>query len=69
MGVFLQSLDEKVWLVIKVGWTKPTVSLVSWDNDKIKATNFNSRALNALFSIVTNEEFKKISPTESANEA
>ena len=69
MGVFLQSLDEKVWLAIKVGWTKPTVSLVSWDNDEIKATNFNSRALNALFSIVTNEEFKKISPTESANEA
>ena len=31
--------------------------------------NFNSRALNALFSIVTNEEFKKISSTETAKEA
>ena len=29
----------------------------------IKATNFNSRTLNALFSAVTNEEFKKISST------
>ena len=31
--------------------------------------NFNSRALNALFSAVTNEEFKKISSTENAKEA
>ena len=31
--------------------------------------NFNSRALNALFSAVTNEEFKKISLTETAKEA
>ena len=35
----------------------------------IKATNFNSRALNALFSAVTNEEFKKISAIEIAKEA
>ena len=31
--------------------------------------NFNSRTLNALFSAVTNEEFKKISFTETAKEA
>ena len=31
--------------------------------------NFNSRELNALFSAVTNEEFKKISSTETAEEA
>ena len=43
--------------------------LASWDDDKIKATNFNSRTLNALFSDVTNEVFKKISYIESANEA
>ena len=39
------------------------------DDVKIKAVNFNSRALNALFSAVTNEEFKKISSTENAKEA
>ena len=69
MKVFLQSLDEKVWLAIEVGWTKPTDPPMSWDDNKIKAANFNSRALNALFSVVTNEEFKKISSTKSANEA
>ena len=36
---------------------------------KIKAANFNIRALNALFSLVTNEEFKMISSTETAKEA
>ena len=69
MRAFLQSLDEKVWLAIEVGWTKPTEPLASWDDDKIKATNFNSWALNALFIAVTNEEFKKISSIESAKEA
>ena len=66
---FLQSLDEKVWLDVKVGWTKPTDPPTSWDDEKIKVANFNNWALNALFSAVTNEEFKKISSTESAKEA
>ena len=43
--------------------------LVDWDKAKIKAANFNGRALNALFSIVTNKEFKKISSTKTAKEA
>ena len=40
-----------------------------WDDAKIKATNFNNRALNALFSAVTNEEFKKISSIKTVKEA
>ena len=40
-----------------------------WDDAKIKVANFNSRVLNALFSTVTNEEFKKISSTETTKEA
>ena len=31
--------------------------------------NFSSRALNVLFSAITNEEFKKISSTETTKEA
>ena len=42
---------------------------MSWDDDNIKAANFNSKALNALFSAMTNEEFKKILSTESAKKA
>ena len=66
MRAFLQSLDEKVWQIVEIGWIKPKEAPVDWDEAKIKAANFNSRALNALFSVVTNEEFKKISSTEIA---
>ena len=24
MGAFLQSLDEKMWQTVEIGWTKPT---------------------------------------------
>ena len=69
MRASLQSLDEKVWQAVKIGWTKPKEAPADWDEAKIKAANFNCRALNALFSAVTNEEFKKISSTETAKEA
>ena len=69
MRAFLQSLNEKVWQVVEIGWTKPKEMPVDWDEAKIKAANFNSRALNALFSVVTNEEFNKISSTETTQEA
>ena len=65
MRVFLQSLDEKVWQAVEIGWTKPTKAPSNWDDAKIKATNFNSRALNALFSVViiheNNYNFKILS--------
>ena len=32
---------------MEIGWTKPNEALVDWDDAKIKAANFNSRALNA----------------------
>ena len=54
---------------MEIGWTKPMKAPADWDDDKIKAANFNSRALNTLFSVVTNEKFKKISSTEIAKEA
>ena len=69
MRVFLQSLDKKVWQAVEISWTKPKEVPTNWDDANIKVANFNSRALNALFSIVTNEEFKKISFTETAKEA
>ena len=69
MRVFLRSLDEKVWQVVEIGWTKWKEVSADWDDAKIKAANFNSRALNALFNAITNDEFKKISSTEIAKKA
>ena len=53
---------------MEIGWTKPKEAPADWDDAKIKAENFNSRALNAIFSAVTNEEFKKISSTKTVKE-
>ena len=50
-------------------WTKPKEAPADWDAAMIKAANFNSRALNAIFSVVTNEEFKKISSTKTTKKA
>ena len=69
MKAFLQSLNEKVWQAVEISWTKPKEASADWDEAKIKAANFNSKAFNALFSAVTNKEFKKISSTETAKEA
>ena len=68
MRAFLQSLDKKVQLAVEVGQKKLEEPPAMWDDTKIKAANFNSRALNTLFSVVTNEEFKKISSTNNAKE-
>ena len=68
MRAFLQSLDEKDWQVVEIGWVKPKEASTDWDEAKIKVENFNSRALNALFSVVANGEFKKISLTETFDE-
>ena len=65
----MQLLDQKVWQAVEIGWTKLTEASADWDDAKIKAANFNNRVLNALFSEVMNEEFKKISSTETAKEA
>ena len=69
MRAFLQSLDEKVWQAMEIRWTKPKKVPADQDDAKIKAANFNNRALNTIFSAVTNEEFKKISSTETVKEA
>ena len=53
---------------MEIGWTKLKEAPTDWDDAKIKTANFNSRALNALFSAITNEEFKKISFIETAKE-
>ena len=69
MKAFWQALGEKVWQAVKVGWIKSKEVPVDWDKTTIKAENFNSRVLNALFCGVTNEEFKKISSMEVAKKA
>ena len=58
-----------MWQAVEIGWTKPKEASIDWYDAKIKVANFNSRALKAIFSEVTNEEFKKIPSIETAKEA
>ena len=69
MRAFLKNLDEEVWQAVEIGWTMPKEAPADQDGSKIKVANFNSKALNVLFSAVTYEEFKKIFSTETAKEA
>ena len=54
---------------MEIGWTKPIEALADWDDIEIKTANFNRRALDALFSAITNEEFKEIYSTEKIGRA
>ena len=31
----MNSLDEKVWQAVEIGWTKPTEAPANWDHAKI----------------------------------
>ena len=55
-------------MAIKVDWKKPSEPPITWNDEKIKKANFNSKALNALYIGVANEEFIKISSIEIVKE-
>ena len=69
MRAFLWSLDEKVWPVVEIGWSKLKEAQLIEMMLRSKQQTSNSRALNVLFSVVINKEFKKISSTKTAKEA
>lgn len=71
MRAFLKSLDERVWYAIEKGWKKPETETETeaWSREELSNSNFNSKGLNAIFMAVPQEEFKRISMCEIANEA
>ena len=46
---FLYSIDEIVWDMIDVGWTRSEAAKSIWDKAALAAANANSKALNAIF--------------------
>ena len=69
MRAFLRSIDESVWDVVDVGWTRPKAAKSTWDKVALTATNANSKALNAICCGVSLDEFHRISHLTIANEA
>ena len=69
MRAFLCSIDESVWDVVVIGWTRLEVAKSTWDKAALTASNANSKALNATFCGVSPDEFHRISYITVAKEA
>ena len=66
MKEFVKSIDERVWNFIEYEWEKPTSSISEWQTSQKEAAAFNSKVMNAIFNVVSMEEFKRISNVEVA---
>ena len=69
MKPFLKSIDERVWNSVEYGWEKPTTPVNEWQTSQKEAAAYNSKAMNAIFNVVSMEEFKRISNVEVARTA
>ena len=69
MRAFLCSIDEAIWDALEIGWTKPKAAKSTWDKVGLMASKANSKALNAIFSGVSPDEFHRISHITIAKEA
>ena len=69
MKAFLKSIDERVWNSVEYRWKKPTTPVSEWETSQKEATEFNSKAMNAIFNAVSMEEFKRICNVEVAHTA
>ena len=68
MRAFLRSIDDGVWDVVEIGWTRPKAAKSTWDKAALVVANANSKALNAIFCGVSPDEFHKISHVTIAKE-
>ena len=66
---FLCSIDEAIWDVVEIGWTRPEAAKSTWDKATLAASNANNKALNAIFCSVSPNEFHRILHTTIAKEA
>ena len=67
MKTFLKSIDERVSNSVEYGWEKPTTPVSEWSTSKKETAVFNSKAMNAIFNVISMEEFKRILNVEVAH--
>ncbi|XP_073064132.1 uncharacterized protein [Primulina eburnea] len=70
MRVFIKSIDERAWQRVLDGWSPPKLADADgdtrlkpesiWTVDEVQTSNFNSKALNAIFSSVDTRMFNLI---------
>ena len=69
MKAFLKSIDERVWNSIKYRWEKPATLVSEWSSSQKEVAVFNTKPMNAIFNVVSMEEFRRISNVEVAHTA
>ena len=69
MKTFLKFIDVRVWNSVEYGWEKPTTLVNEWQNSQKEVAAFNSKVMNAIFDVVSMEEFKRISNIDVAHTA
>ncbi|XP_073019134.1 uncharacterized protein [Primulina eburnea] len=79
MRMYIKSIEERVWQRVLDGWSPPKIvdddgdcrskPESSWSNDEVQTSNFNSKALNAIFTSVDINMFCLITNCISAKEA
>ena len=69
MKAFLKSIDERVWNSVEYGWEKPTTPISEGQTSQKEEVAFNSKDMNAIFNVVSMEEFRRISNVEVAHTA
>ena len=62
-------MDETIWDVVDIGWTRPEAAKSTWDKATLAASSANSKALNTIFCGVSPNEFHRISHIFIAKEA
>ena len=61
MKAFLWSIDELVWDVVDICWTRLEAAKSTWDKAALAVSNPNSKALNTIFCGVSPDKFHRIS--------
>ena len=69
MRAFLCSIDDSVWDVVEIGWTRSKATKSKWDKAALVVANANSKALYAIFYGVSPDKFHRISHVTIAKEA
>ena len=69
MKAFLKSIDERVWNSVEYGQEKLATPVSEWLTSQKEVAAFNSKAMNAIFNVVSMEEFRRISNVEIAHTA
>lgn len=75
MHLFLMSVDEQFWLVVKTEWKSPVVNATNgserlksppeWNDKEKQLAQGNSRVVNAMFAEVDKDNYRLISDYET----